>query len=433
MKFDVASGHADGGRVSPGPPDHPAVACERLVKAYGAVRAVDGVSFTARRGEIVALLGPSGCGKTTTLRLVAGLEAPDGGSIAIDGATVSGPGVWVAPERRRVSMVFQHYALFPHMTVAENVGYGLDRAPDRATRVAELLAMVGLGALAGRMPHELSGGQQQRVALARALAPRPAILLLDEPFSNLDARLRLMVREEVRDILKATGTTAIFVTHDQEEALFIGDRVAVLSGGRLEQIDSPEGIYHAPATRFVAEFMGQTRFLAGRAVAGGIETELGTIPQPLAVPPGTAVDVLVRPDDLALAAVAGRLELAVGRPTPAAQANGREDIELVSGPLGLGGPPGPAGPPDVAHPPAVADPPGAAAAGVLGQVNRRTFQGMHNLYRVTLPSGCAVDCLAPHTLVLAAGTPVRVAIAPGHALRCFVDGQSIDQESGGPP
>ncbi len=347
----------------------PAVACAGLVKRYGPVRAVDRVSLAVGQGEIVVLLGPSGCGKTTTLRLIAGLEAPDEGSVAIDGAVVSSPAGVVPPERRRIGMVFQHYALFPHLTVAQNVAYGLPRGAVQA-RAAEMLALVGLGPLAGRMPHELSGGQQQRVALARALAPRPAVLLLDEPFSNLDARLRSMVRLEVRDLLKAGGITAVFVTHDQEEALCIGDRIAVLNGGRLEQIGTPEAVYHLPASRFVAEFMGHTGFLPGRVVPGGIETEIGPARQPVGHPVGATVQVVVRPDDVML------------------MADGAAE---------------------------------RVAAGVAGRVAGQVFQGMHRLYRVALPSGRFVDCLAPHTQVHATGAVVRVVLMPGHSLASFAD------------
>jgi iron(III) transport system ATP-binding protein len=359
------------------PSDVAAVSCLHLTKRFGAVRALDDVSFEVARGEILVLLGPSGCGKTTALRLIAGLEKPDGGEIVVGGTVAAGPGVFVAPERRRIGMVFQHYALFPHLTVAQNVGYGLDRAPDKAARIAEMLAGVGLGPLADRMPHELSGGQQQRVALARALAPRPAILLLDEPFSNLDARLRTVVREEVRGIIKAAGATAIFVTHDQEEALTIGDRVAVLCGGRLEQIDTPEAIFHAPRARFVAEFLGYTCFLPARVTREGLATELGRIPQHLALPEGAAVEVLVRPDDLVL--------------VPAAEDAWAGSVQPLA----------------------------------LCHVRERVFQGMHNLYRVDLPSGDRVECLAPHTLLLPEGAPVHVRICPGHDLACFAEGRAV--------
>lgn len=205
--------------------------------------AVDGLSLSVAEGETVALLGPSGSGKTTVLRLVAGFERPDAGAVWIAGRPVAAAGVWVPPEARGVGMVFQDYALFPHLTAAENVAFGLHclNRIDRSPRTDEVLDLVGMRAYAGRYPHELSGGQQQRVALARALAPRPFAVLLDEPFSNLDADLRAQVREEVRAILKQTGTSALFVTHDQEEALLLGDRVALIHEGRLQQVDTPEG------------------------------------------------------------------------------------------------------------------------------------------------------------------------------------------------
>ena len=342
------------------------LSCQDLGKHFGPVRALESVSLAAQRGAILAILGPSGCGKTTLLRLLAGLERPDEGSIEIGGRVVDGGGVHVPPERRRVGMVFQHYALFPHLNAAENVAFGLPGGKvDR--RVQAMLSLVGLGALGHRMPHELSGGQQQRVALARALAPQPELLLLDEPFSNLDARMRVTVREEVREIIRATGTTALFVTHDQEEALFIGDEVAVLNGGRLEQLDTPADLYHRPRTRFVAEFLGQTGFLPARVTEGGLNTELGPLAQPVNLPPGEEVDLLVRPDDLSL----------------------------------------------------VEDSLGAA------RVYRRVFQGMHMLYRVRLPSGRKLDVLAPHTQFIEEGAPVRVWLNPGHELAGFWQGEAL--------
>jgi iron(III) transport system ATP-binding protein len=244
--------------------------------------AVDALSLAAEPGEILALLGPSGCGKTTTLRLIAGFDTPDEGTVSIRGQPMAGEGRAVPPEARGVGIVFQDYALFPHLTVAGNVGFGLARLerPARGRRVAEVLDLVGLSALAGRYPHELSGGQQQRVALARALAPAPALLLLDEPFSNLDADLRAQMREEIARILRTTGTTAVFVTHDQQEAFTLADRVGVLHGGRLEQVDTPYEIYHHPATRFVAEFVGAADFLRGFVKEGGIVTEIGPVANP---------------------------------------------------------------------------------------------------------------------------------------------------------
>ena len=280
----------------------PAVSCSALHKRFGLAPVVDGVSFEVAPGRILALLGPSGCGKTTTLRLIAGFETPDSGTIAIDGHIVQGTGQAVPPEKRRVGMVFQDYAIFPHLSVAENVRFGLSRSATREARVAEMLALVGLADEGERMPHELSGGQQQRIALARALAPRPAVLLLDEPFSNLDAALRGAVRQEVKALLRASDTTAIFVTHDQEEALFLGDEVAVMRDGRIEQVGPAERVFHAPRTRFVAEFVGQSDFIPGMVTLAGLETALGTLPAPPVLVPGKAVSVAVRPDDVRLLA-----------------------------------------------------------------------------------------------------------------------------------
>jgi iron(III) transport system ATP-binding protein len=266
--------------------------------------ALSGLSFTVERGEILALLGPSGCGKTTTLRLIAGFELPDEGTITIGGRTVAdatrGGTATVPPEDRGVGIVFQDYALFPHLTVVENVAFGLHRhaRPARQGRAAEVLRLVDLESLARRYPHELSGGQQQRVALARALAPAPALMLLDEPFSNLDADLRNQMREEVENVLRSTGTTAIFVTHDQEEAFTIADRVGVLAAGRLEQLAAPEIVYHRPATTFVAAFVGAADFLPGEVTAAGIVTEIGVLPNSDGRALGEWVRVMIRPDDV---------------------------------------------------------------------------------------------------------------------------------------
>jgi iron(III) transport system ATP-binding protein len=284
----------------------PLVTLTNVAKRYHRRQApaVRGLSFTLGQGEILALLGPSGCGKTTTLRLIAGFETPDAGVITIGGRTVAdatpGRTVLVPPEERGVGIVFQDYALFPHLTVEENVAFGLHRLARaaRETRVREVLRLVGLDALTGRYPHELSGGQQQRVALARALAPAPALLLLDEPFSNLDADLRNQVRAEVANLLRSTGTAAIFVTHDQEEAFTIADRVGVLAAGRLEQLARPEVIYHEPATTFVAAFVGVADFLPGAVTREGVVTEIGTFPNADGRPLGDRVAVMVRPDDV---------------------------------------------------------------------------------------------------------------------------------------
>jgi iron(III) transport system ATP-binding protein len=270
---------------------------------YNGHRVLDGFSFTLARGQIGCVLGPSGCGKTTALRCVAGFEGVSAGSIRLNGEEVSRPGRTLPPERRRIGMVFQDYALFPHLTVAGNVGFGL-RGLDpaaRARRVQETLEVVGLVGAADRYPHELSGGQQQRVALARALAPAPQLLLLDEPFSNLDVDLRERLGLEIRDILKQQNMTAILVTHDQHDAFAIADEIGIMRRGRIEQWGTPYDLYHRPATRFVADFVGQGAFLPGAVLPGRrIRLELGIFQAnvPDEWPQGTAVDVLLRPDDI---------------------------------------------------------------------------------------------------------------------------------------
>jgi iron(III) transport system ATP-binding protein len=292
---------------------------DHVSHAYGKHPVVADLSLSLREGEIGCLLGASGCGKTTVLRLIAGFEAPGGGRILLRDELVAARNRNVPAEKRRIGMVFQDYALFPHLTVAGNIGFGLDKksAPagrrdgteSASGRVEELLDLVGLAGLGGKFPHELSGGQQQRVALARALAPRPHLLLLDEPFSNLDIELRERLSLEVRDILKRTGTAAILVTHDQHEAFVVADVVGVMHAGRIEQWDAPYDLYHRPATRRVADFIGQGVFLHGRVSASGqLETELGHLHGTLAtecdggscalLDTGMRVDVLLRPDDI---------------------------------------------------------------------------------------------------------------------------------------
>ena len=275
----------------------PGLRLRGLRKSFGDVEAVAGLDLDVPDGSTCALLGPSGCGKTTTLRLIAGLERPDAGTIEIGGELVAGPGRSVAAERRRIGMVFQDYALFPHLDVAGNVGYALGRRPDRE-RVEEALKAVGLGGLGRRNPHQLSGGQQQRVALARALVAEPRAVLLDEPFSNLDAGLRARVREEVREILDERGVTSVFVTHDQEEALSVADLVAVVNEGTVEQLGTPEEVYSRPTTRWVAGFLGEIEVLPGEASDGSIACELGQLPNHNELE--GEVDVLVRPESLAI-------------------------------------------------------------------------------------------------------------------------------------
>jgi iron(III) transport system ATP-binding protein len=272
--------------------------CTGLTKRFGQITVVNGVDLIAERGEVVALLGPSGCGKTTTLRLIAGFEDLDAGTVEIGGRVVATASVSEPPERRQVGMVFQDGALFPHLTVAKNVAFGLPRGADRDRKVAAALEMVGLAGFENRMPHALSGGQQQRVALARALAPQPAVILLDEPFSNLDAALRAAVRAEVRQILADAGATAVLVTHDQEEALSLADRVAVMWQGKIVQDASPEELYHRPVSRQIGVFVGDAQFLPGEARGRRVLTELGDLPVH-----GNAagpVDVMLRPESLRL-------------------------------------------------------------------------------------------------------------------------------------
>ena len=329
------------------------LALERVTKRYAPDRhpAVDTLTLTVQQGEILALLGPSGCGKTTTLRLIAGFETPDSGRVVIRGETMAGPRRWVPPEARGVGIVFQDYALFPHLTVAQNVGFGLKPlGPSaRQERLGQILELVGLQSFRNRFPHELSGGQQQRVAVARVLAPAPALVLLDEPFSNLDADLRAQMREEVEKLLRNTGTTGIFVTHDQEEAFTLSDRVGVLNEGRLEQLDTPERIYHHPATPFVAEFVGAADFLPGLVTTQGIVTELGIFANTEGGDIGEKVKVMIRPDDVSFI------------PSPDGQ----------------------------------------------GVIVRRYFRGSENLYSIRLPSGHRVHSSQASSSVYPNGTRVR--------------------------
>jgi iron(III) transport system ATP-binding protein len=327
---------------------------EGLACGYDGQPVVQGLNLELQAGDIGCLLGASGCGKTTTLRAIAGFETVQQGEIRLGGHVMAREGFALAPEKRRIGMVFQDYALFPHLSVADNVLFGIRRQADAARRVDEMLELVNLPGLGKRFPHELSGGQQQRVALARALAPQPQLLLLDEPFSNLDVELRRRLSFEVRDILKQRGTSAILVTHDQEEAFAVSDVVGVFQKGRLEQWDTPFNLYHTPATPYVASFIGQGLFIRGQQREGQqVDTELGAVPALNALPAGQAVDVLLRPDSLRHAA----------------------------------------------------DSP--VRAQVLGSV----FQGASTLYRLRLPSGAPVEALLPSQVQHAPGSAIGVALA----------------------
>ncbi|WP_440900055.1 ABC transporter ATP-binding protein [Actinosynnema sp.] len=273
-----------------------------LRKSFGGHTALDGLDLDLAEGELISLLGPSGCGKTTALRIVAGFETADAGSVLVEGRDITG----VPANRRDMGMVFQAYSLFPNLTAAQNIEFGLKlrKQPDRRARAGELLELVGLAHLGGRYPHQLSGGQQQRVALARALAIRPGVLLLDEPLSALDAKVRVGLREEIRRIQTELGITTLFVTHDQEEALAVSDRVGVMSHGRLEQLDTPSKVYREPASAFVAQFVGVTNTVAGTVESGGVRLGAHLLPAPGApgVASGDAVSVIVRPEDVEVTA-----------------------------------------------------------------------------------------------------------------------------------
>ena len=293
---------------TPVTPAAPVLELQQMAHRYGATPTFQSLSLALEDDSICCLLGPSGCGKTTVLRCIAGFERLSSGAIRLGGVVVSSATQHAPPEQRRIGMVFQDYALFPHLSVAGNVGFGVRDAVLAQQRVAELLDLVGLSAAATRYPHELSGGQQQRVALARALAPQPRLLLLDEPFSNLDVELRGQLAAEVRAILKASRTAAIFVTHDQNEAYAMADQIAVMNHGRIEQVAGAWELYHRPNSRFVADFIGQGVFITGTLLdPQRLRLEIGDVTSPLpirfadtgaACPSGAALQVLLRPDDV---------------------------------------------------------------------------------------------------------------------------------------
>ena len=322
--------------------------------------AIQGISFAAREGEILCLLGPSGCGKTTILRAIAGFEPVRSGQIFLSGQLMSSPDVMTPTESRHVGMVFQEYALFPHLRVQDNIAFGLRHLArsERASRVQEMLRLTGLEGFERRYPHELSGGQQQRVALARALVQNPVVLLLDEPFSNLDPDMAGRMRQELHDLLRRTKTTTVLVTHDHDEAFAMADRIAVLNQGRLEQFDTPEMMYHMPATPFVADFVGQADFIPGTVTEGMVHTELGEFPDTIECKDGTAVVVMIRPDD----------------------------IHLVP------------------------------TEGARSRVLSRQFRGSENLYTVSLPSGQIVHSSQGSTSVYQAGTTVELRVLATHTV-----------------
>ncbi len=293
--------------------------------------AVQGISFAAREGEILCLLGPSGCGKTTILRAIAGFEPVRSGQLFLSGQLVSSSDVMIPTENRHVGMVFQEYALFPHLRVQDNIAFGLSHLArsERAARVQEMLRLTGLEGFERRYPHELSGGQQQRVALSRALVQNPVVLLLDEPFSNLDPDMAGRMRQELHDLLRRTKTTTVLVTHDHDEAFAMADRIAVLNHGRLEQFDTPEMMYHMPATPFVADFVGQADFIPGTVSQGMVHTELGEFPDTIECKDGTAVVVMIRPDDIHLVPTEGARSRVLSR-----QFHGSENLYTVSLPSG---------------------------------------------------------------------------------------------------
>lgn len=276
------------------------ITLKNVTKQFDQTLAVDNLSIAVEAGKILVLLGQSGCGKTTTLRLIAGLERPNDGEIWVNNIKVAGHHTWIPPERRHIGMVFQDYALFPHLTIRENIAFALNKVKRdrREKRIDEMLSLISLSEKGNDYPHQLSGGQQQRVSLARALASSPGIVLLDEPFSNLDASLRKVMRDEVRDILRHAGETAIFVTHDQEEAMSLADEIAVMQNGSIAQLDTPNALYRYPKTPQIADFLGETNYLDGEANRHRVSTAIGDLP--LVNPMHGRVCVMIRPEAIQL-------------------------------------------------------------------------------------------------------------------------------------
>ena len=322
-----------------------ALALHRVTHRYGRTAAVDDVSLTIGAGEIVCLCGPSGCGKSSLLRIAAGLEPLQAGAVRVGGRLVADERGAVPPEKRGVGLVFQDYALFPHLSVLDNVRFGLSGLSGEAqkARALETLGQVGMAEHAGSFPHQLSGGQQQRVALARALAPNPAVLLLDEPFSGLDARLREQVRDETLHVLKRNGAATMLVTHDPEEAMFLADRIALMRAGRIVQIGSPIDLYTRPADSYAASFFGEVNRLGGVARGGAVDTPVGSVPA--AMVEGSAVEVLIRPEALKLsvgdgsgdAGPGGTVASRVMARVMAARLLGRSSLVHLDVPDGMGG------------------------------------------------------------------------------------------------
>lgn len=345
-------------------------------KRFGSDRALRDLNLTLREEEILTLIGPSGCGKTTALRVIAGLERPDAGRLELRGETVNDDGIFVPPERRSVGFVFQDLALFPHMTVEENVAFGLtDSQSNRQERLDETLELVGLEEYRSDYPKHLSGGQKQRVALARSLVVRPSVLLMDEPFSNLDKELRNQLRRDVRRILQESGIPTIFVTHHQEEAIFLGDRTAVMCEGAIEQVGAPEDVVVSPDCRFVAEFLGPTEFLPAQRTDEGYETEVQTLaPEMVDSPEKDTFDLMVRADDITI--------------SPAE--NGSAD----------------------------------------GVVEDAEFLGGLFRYKVRLESGRRIFSLLNHSERIAPDTPVEVHVEPGHKLVGFESDEKCTCEEG---